>query len=429
MKNAIFDSLADLRPRGRSAALLTSVAFIDSIGTGVYLGGSAILFTSILGIAPNELGSALAAAGLVGIGASLAWAAGADRFGARRTLVILNVLRAIGFIGYLAVDDTFSFFAVTLYLGLLEKAMSPVMVAVVSAALEDKQRVHTLALIRSIRNVGFTLGTLLSSLTLLLPGRTSLNIMVVGNAATFVFAAVLLVLLPQHVRASEARRRLPGLRLLARRPKFMFLTGLNGVLSLHSAVLLVGIPLWTVHVLELPAPLLPVLIAINTVLTVLLQVRFSRGCEQPLPAARAFRRAGISLSAMALLIGISSLFPRPFDLILVIGGVLALTAAEMWQSAASWGVSLLISPDHARARFLTVFGIGTTGAEAVGLLLITGVLINAGWVGWITAGAVFFTVGILAARLVPGAISEAEGDKKIGSSLSASGAGNTRSSS
>ena len=400
-------ALAELVPRGRAATLLTTVALVDSVGTGVYLGGSVLLFTRVLGLDPAELGSALAVAGIVGIAASLLWGALADRSGPRGTLVTLNLLRAAGFLAYAGVDGFGSFLAVTVLLGLVEKAMSPVTVAVVSGALEETRRVHTLAVLRSTRNLGLTLGTLLSSLALLAPGRVGLVAVVVGNAVTFALAALLLAFVPQRSGERIAARALPGWRLLARRPRFLAITGLNGFLALHSAVLVLGVPLWTVAVLGLPAPVAPLLIAINTVLAVLLQVRFSRGCEAPGPAAGALRRAGLALATMAALLGVAALLPRPAALVAVALAVLALTAAELWQSAGGWGVSLLLSPEHARSRFLTVFTLGTSAADAVGILLVTGVLLRTGWAGWLVVAVLFALGGLVAARLVPGAVVEA----------------------
>lgn len=378
-----------LWPSGSAARRLSVIALIDSVGTGIYLGGSVVLFTSIVGLSPAEVGQGLALAGAVGLAASLAWGAVADRVGPRATLVALNLLRALGFAGYLAVDGFSGFLVVTVYLGLLEKAMPPVTMAVVSAALEEDRRVHTLALLRSMRNVGLTVGTLASSLALLAPGRLGLMVVMSLNALSFVVAGLLLMRVRLLHRPTTALRPRGGWVMIVRRPRFLILALLNGVLSLHLAVLSVGLPLWVVAQQDVPTAVVPLLIAVNTVLAVALQVRFSRGCESPVAAGVALRRAGISLVLLAGLLAVSGQLPMLASIAALAAAVLALTAAELWQSAGGWGLALSFAPAAAQGRGLSVFTLGSAAVEALGVLLLGAVVVSAGSAGWWVLAAVF----------------------------------------
>jgi hypothetical protein len=385
---------------------LSAVALIDSVGTGIYLGGSVVLFTRIVGLSATEVGQGLALAGVIGLGASLVWGAVADRIGPRSTLVILHLLRALGFVGYLAVDGFASFLVVTVYLGLLEKAMPPVTMAVVSAALDEGRRVHTLALLRSVRNVGLTVGTLVSSLALLAPGRLGLAVVMLLNALSFVLAGLLLARVPLRHRPVATDRPRGGWAMILRRPYFLALALLNGVLALHFAVLSVGLPLWVVAQRDVPTAVVPLLIAVNTVLAVVLQVHFSRGCERPVGAGAALRRAGIASVLLAGLLAVSGQVPVPAAIVLLTAAVLALTAAELWQSAGGWGLALALAPAAARGRGLSVFTLGSAGIEALGLLLLGAVVIAAGSLGWWVLGAVFALAAALAVPLTRAASAE-----------------------
>jgi hypothetical protein len=52
---------------------------------------------------------------------------------------------------------------------------------------------------------------------------------------------------------------------------FMVFTVGNGILSLYDTVLIVLLPIWVIEYTAVPVALVPVLMAVNTVLTVLLQ--------------------------------------------------------------------------------------------------------------------------------------------------------------
>ncbi|MGH3794502.1 MAG: MFS transporter [Pseudonocardiaceae bacterium] len=401
-------ALRSLWPDGLAARRLSIVALVDSVGTGIYLGGSVVLFTKIVGLSAPEVGQGLALAGVIGLGASLGWGALADRVGPRATLVVLNLLRAVGFAGYLAVDSFSSFLVVTVYLGLLEKAMPPVTMAVVSAALDETRRVHTLAVLRSLRNLGLTAGTLLSSLALLAPGRLGLAVVMSLNALSFVLAGLVLARVPLLHQPTTVTRPRGSWATILRRPRFLTLTLLNGVLALHLAVLSVGLPLWVVAQRGVPPAVVPLLIAVNTVLAVILQVRFSRGCERPVAAGAALRRAGIALVVLTGLLAVSGQVPTLASIVLLVAAVVALTAAELWQSAGGWGLALALAPAMAQGRGLSVFTLGSAGVEALGILLLGAVIIGAGPLGWWALAGVFALAAVFAVPLTRAACEEQE---------------------
>lgn len=382
-----------------NARRLLIVSIVDSTGNGAFTSASVVLFSTVLGLTATQIGQGIAAGALVGLGCSVAWGALADRLGARSVLICLQLWRALGFVGYAFVHTFAAYVAIAVFLGIAERASPPIRLAFVTSAVPGDDRVKTAGAMRSIRNAGFTLGALLASVALLAPGRPTMLIIVIGNAATFAAASILLHRIqplggPTSVHTATTGT---GAR-IRRRPAFLTVTALTGLLSIHRQVLTVGLPLWIVLRELAPKSMVSVLVAVNTVLVVVLQVRLTRRADDAPGAARSLRRSGwLLLATTALFAAAGTTLPgagltAPMLLVL---GTLALTLAEMWQTAGSWGLSLALSPEAARARFLTVFNLGSSALDVTGALILTVLVLPAGPYGWLVLGGVLAVTGLV----------------------------------
>ena len=86
-----------LLPDGRTERRLVLAALVDSTGTGLYIAGSALYYTTQLGFSPRQIGLGLSLMGLVGLLVTVPIGRLVDQFGPRRVLVALNLWRAVGF--------------------------------------------------------------------------------------------------------------------------------------------------------------------------------------------------------------------------------------------------------------------------------------------------------------------------------------------
>ncbi|GAA4601693.1 MFS transporter [Actinoallomurus liliacearum] len=386
-----------------NARRLLIVSIIDSTGNGAFTSASVVLFSVVLHLTPTQIGRGLTLGAFIGLFSSVLWGSLADRIGVRAILLSIQLWRAAAFIGYAFIHNFAGYVAVAVFLGLAERASQPILLSFVTSAVGEQNRVKTAGALRSIRNAGFTLGALLASLALLSPGRVSLLCVVLGNAASFILAAALLrgIVLqnpPKPVRKpkGEAPDR------VRTRPAFLVSAVLTGVLSMHRFILSIGLPLWIVSRHLVPKPMVSVLVAINTVLVVLLQVRMTRQTDDATGAARALRNAGWMLLCCALLLvaadGHLPIAPWTAGAVLVVG-TLALTFAEMWQAAGTWGLSLLLSPEASRTRFLSVFNLGTSLLDVTGPFIITALVLPTGRTGWIVLGVVLAAAGAVSPRV------------------------------
>ncbi|HEX2297827.1 MAG TPA: hypothetical protein VHH34_04810, partial [Pseudonocardiaceae bacterium] len=105
-------------------------------------------------------------------------------------------------------------------------------------------------------------------------------------------------------------------------------------------------------------------------------------------------------------LAVSGQTPVAVTIVLLVAAVLALTAAELWQSAGGWGLGLALAPAVAQARALSVFTLGSAGIEALGILLLGAVIVGAGPLGWWVLAAVFASAAVLAVPVTRAATAE-----------------------
>jgi hypothetical protein len=383
-------------PAGRR---LVVVSLIDSAGSGAYVSAGVVLFSTVLGLSASQIGQGFALASAVGMVVSVWWGALADRIGVRRVLLSLQLWRAVGCAALVFANGFASYVAILVFLGIAERASQPILLAFITQAIGESERVRIAGAIRAVRNAGYAVGALASSLALISPGRTSLAVIVLSNSASFVLAAALLRAMPLRTGAAPGRgsgRR--GGESVRRRPAFLAATVLSGALSVHRQILAVGLPLWIVTRRLAPTSTVSVLAAVNTVLVVVLQVRMSRDTQTAVDAAKVLRRSGWALFAVAGILAVSVVsIPSLWSRIgLLFAATVALTFAEMWQAAGAWGISLALSPDEARGRFLSVFNLGPSTQDVVGALLLTALVLPFGAAGWLLLGGFLVAGGLLA---------------------------------
>jgi MFS family permease len=387
-------------PAGSASRRFLLVSLIDSLGTGLFLASSALFFTRVVGVSVAQMGVALSLAGVAGFALSVPVGRIADRVGSRRALIAINLARAAGFAAYLFVGDFATFVVVACVLGIGERSSGPIVQAIVGAFEEGGSPVRTMAAVGVVRNAGFTIGALLATAAIAVNSPTAFRALVLANALSFVFAAVVLARLrlvpnPAPVReASESAMRV-------RDPRYLALTVLNGILHLHIVLLAVGLPLWIVTHTEAPEPVVGLAVVLNTVLAITLGVRLSRGVEGVRASAARQLWAGWSLAVCCALIAPTAGLDGAAATMLLLAATVALTLGEIWQSLGAWGLAYGLSPEHQRNFYLSVYYLGDAGATIVGPALFTLAVLPAGAPAWLILGAVFAVTG-LAVRVIAG---------------------------
>lgn len=397
-------------PRTRHARVLTWAAAVDSVGTGLFLAGGIIYFVQFVGLDPVAVGAGVALANVCGLISPLPVGWVVDRVGVTRVYVALLVLRAIGYSAYALAGDLTAYLVMTCALTAFDRACSPLLQVVVGEYESDEDRTRTMACIRAMRNVGLTAGVLAAGLVMAWESKAAMVALFVGNSVSFLVIAQALRTVAKAgsarvARAAAERPDRPRSAGPYRDARFLAVSAANVLLSLHDSVLFVLLPLWVVAQPGMPLSTASILLAVNTVLTILIQVyvaRFGRGVRA---AVRLTHVAALLLIASCALFPVAESLPTGAAITVAVVAVLVLSVGENLHSVSSWELSYEMSPPPARSQYLALFSMGATAQMIVGPVLMTLVLAF-GALGWAVLGGLFAVasaVTALAARAHPDA--------------------------
>jgi MFS family permease len=392
--------LARLLPPPGAARILTLNAFVGSVGTGLFLTGSVLYYTRVVHLSNTQVGLGLSIAGVCGMLASIPIGGLADRLGARQVLVGLHVWRIGGYALIAFVHSFWWFLLMVCLVTVADRAGPPINQAMVGTLFTKQERVRTMAFLRAVRNVGLSLGALLAGAALTADTPLAYRLLTLGNAVSFLPMALLVASLHryQHQPAAVPAATDDGgpssdLRPLRDLP-FLGLAVSNGLLMLHDSVLFVALPLWIAQQTAAPRVMVSLMLVINTLLTALGQVRWTRMTETLPAAIRVMVLSGLVLAGASAVFGAAHYGGPLVASLLLVVGVVALTVGENLHSASSWQVSFDLSPESARARYLSVFGLGQAGQDMLGPSLVTVLALGFGVTGWFGLGALFAVTGL-----------------------------------
>ncbi|MEH0841601.1 MFS transporter [Micromonospora sp. CPCC 205711] len=391
-------------PPGRLRTLALAT-LANTVGSGLWLTGAALYLTRDVGLSPASVGLGLTVAGLVGLTAAVPLGGLADRRDPRTLRALLQVLQAAVAVAYLLVGSFPVFLAVAVADALLTSGNLAVRAALVSAVGGPHGRVHAFATLRAVANLGIAVGAGLAGFALAADDHRAYQLLVVGNAATYLVSAALLLRLPAHPSArgagpTPAARRGRALRDLP----FLTVSGASAMLALHWTVLTLIVPLWTVRRTGAPPAVVSAVLLVNTVLTVLLAVRLSRGADTPAPAARAMRRAGLVLAGAMLLYAATAGTPAVPATALLLLATAVYTVGDLWHGAAGAGLAYGLAAPDSIGAYQGVDGLLAGLARAVGPALLTWAVLDGGVAGWLGVAALFALTGLLVPALTRRAV-------------------------
>lgn len=372
------------------------VVLVDSAGTGLFLTGSTLFFTRVVGLTPGAVGIGLSVAGLAALLAAVPLGSLGDRFGHRRVWVALTVVEALLFATYPWIGSFAAFVTVVSLVAVADVGASPIRRAYLSRIAGPEQRVRAGAYNQAVSNVGFGLGALVAGVALQSGTPAAFRTLVWGNAVSFAVVAVLLLTLPT---GEPGPPRTPGhLFAVFRDRPFLAVSVLNGLLFTYAAVLTVALPLWIVRRTSAPHWSVAAVFVLDTAMAVALSVRFSRGAETAAGAAHLTRRAGFALLLGCVTFAAAGSFGSAGAVLALAAGTVLFTVGALWQSAGSFGLSYALAPDDRQGEYLGAWAMGSRIYDAVGPVLVIGLVIGLGVWGWLLLGVLF---AVLAAAHVP----------------------------
>ena len=381
--------LAAYQPRTRSGRVLASAAMADSVGSGLFLALIPVFVVAKLGIDPVKVGLVLGAANLFGLLSPLPAGRLSDRFGPGAGVVGVarepsGRLRGIPVRGlvhrvrgpYVRAEPA-------------RPGSSPVQQAFIIQVEPPDERTRSVAIIRTVRNAGMSVGLLLSALAIAVDAY---RIAFAFNAASYlVLLLAVWTLRGQAVPRSVPREGEDTRGNVLRDRRYLLMSIGNAVLMLHDSVLFTLIPLWMVTKTAAPVWLVGPLLALNTVLTVLLQVPLTTWATQVDAARRTLVRSLVPLVGACLLFLAAEPSEAVLAACLAVLAVVVLTFGENLHSVGAFELAHRLAPEHATGAYLGAFNLGVSAQLAFGPPFMTAVVLR-GPVGWV-ALAVTFVVG------------------------------------
>ncbi len=395
-------------PNTRSGRILSCGAALDSLGTGLFLSLLPVFLVRSLGVEPLYVGLIIGFANLLALFASVPTGWLCDLLGAGRVWKALVVVRMVGYSGFLFVDSFLAYALLTCLLVPLDRGSGTAQQAFVVHSEPPGERSRSMAGVRTARNVGMSVGLLLTGVLLGLGTDWAFQLGFLLNALSYaaLWAAVAAVARTGAVMKSAEQGERPaaadgsseqevdqGLSPFRNR-RYLTLVAGDTLVLLHDSLLFTLFPLWLVSRTEVPDAMVGPLLAVNTVLTVLLQVPLTRWAKDHDGARRTVIAAVGPLLACCLLFAAAEANAGLWGATtLAVLAILFLTVGENLHSVGSFELSHRMAPPALIGRYLGVFNLGNSVQLTIGPPLMTAVVLR-GPAGWIVlAGA--FALGTL----------------------------------
>lgn len=384
-----------LLPADKAGRALAYAAAVDSVGTGIFASSSTVFFVGHQIVSAEQAVLAVTVSGLLAFAAQGALGLVIDRINTHVAYAAIMLVRLVAYAGF-AVANDFASYAALLVIGTCaDRAASPLFQLIVVDSVTDDTRTRTMAAVRALRNIGLAVGFGLAAAVLATGSDMAMRAAFVLNGASFLGLALVALRLRGRRSAPPAaapRRETATTGRPWRDRRYVVFTIANAVLSLHDALLFVGIPLWLVERTDLSLSLVPLILVLNAVITVVVQGVLARVLERGYPATRLVPPTAIALVlACAAMAFVGRGIPVAAAVALLIGATVLLSVAENTQAVLGWELSVALAAPDARSRYLSLYNLGVTAQRTAGPAVVTSLLLAVGLPGWGALAALFVT--------------------------------------
>ncbi|RNM12556.1 MFS transporter [Nocardioides pocheonensis] len=379
---------------------LSVQSVLSAFGDGVFLTGSAVFFTQIVGLSAAQVGLGLSIAGVVTFCLAVPLGKLSDRFGAKRVWALASLVEALLYLVWWTVGSMATFVAMLVVLELVSTASRSARNAYRFDIFPREERVASNAYFRAARNVGYTLGALLAGVALATNSNDAVRAVPLATAALLLLNAALVSRLPgvalhvEHDSPLEVAAHAHDRGSALRNRGYVLMSVFDGVLATHQVLLNVVIPLWLVEETDAPRVLLAWLFGTNTVMAVLLQVVAARGVVTVADSLRAQRRGAFFFVLSCGIVLVTHDTVGWVTIVLVWLGHVTVTGAELFNSAGDWGLQAELSDPARRGEYQGVSQLGYTLGTVWAPAAYTFLAMQWGTPGWLVIAAIVLLAAI-----------------------------------
>ena len=389
---------ARIIPADHAKRTMSLSTLINTFGNGLFMTIEVIYFTLIVGLSPAKVALALSIAGGVALSVSVPAGHISDRFGPRDIAALAMILEGLLMFALLSVHTYLPFLLVNIGMGILGNISQTMRMATIAKLGEGEERVAIRAYQRAITNFGISLGTVFAGIALAVNTPLGYQLMLAGDAVTFILAGVVFRKMP-YMEPTVERGEPISFQAL-RDKRFVAATALNAINSLHFVLQSVAIPLWVVRETTAPRWWVSVIMMVNTVAVMLFQVAASKGSGPIFAGAKLYRRASLAIAIACILYSTSH-------------GVSAITASallvlasavhvygELIGSAGSWSIGFGLADEKHQGQYQRVRSLSWGLGGTLGPAFVTLMAITLGQEGWFIMAGIFLINGVLMHKLV-----------------------------
>ncbi|MFI2258657.1 MFS transporter [Streptomyces tubercidicus] len=376
---------------------LTVASFVTTVGSGLYLAGSMLFFTRVVGLSVSGVSTGLAVATVAGILSGVPLGAVADRVGPRGLYVATQGVQATAMFLFPMTHSFAVFLALATVAAIGQRGAQAVGGALVARISEPGERTRIRSHLRAVTNLGMGIGAAAAGVALQLDTTAGYTLLILANGLSFLAAAGLLLKIPsvEPVPRPPGARRMEAMR---DRP-YLALSLLCGVIGFQYDVVSLILPLWLVSHTAAPRWWLSALLVTNMAVVVLFQVRATRWVRGPLPGATALRGAGFLSLAGCTVLALAAGVSAPVAAALLLVGVLLLSSGELGLAAGAFEISFVLAPEHAQGQYQGAFNLADGVVRAASPVVLTALCLQWGKPGWVVLGIVLALCGLAARPL------------------------------
>ena len=392
---------------------MLTAQFLDRTGTGVWNAASVLYFTVEAGFDARRIGLLLGLGGVAGVLGSPVAGRLAVRRPVRTLLIGCHLLRLVTLCAILS-STSFAVLLPAVALTVFGDRAAKTLEMLFAAEVAGPERATYQALFRSVANAGFGIGAGLAAIGLAVGTRDAYRTLILLDALSFAVISLLVRRIhaaetapkpAAHSPASADQSPESGAQSPSPLPSspwrdagYLRFVVFDVFMTTDDPVLNVGLPLWLLTRTSAPHALVPVFLIVNTVLVVTLQMRVSAATHGPHDATTAVGRYGLIMFVCCACVAAAAECGPVLASLALLAAAALQTLAELMRSVSSWELAVSLAPADARAAYLGVAGMSQSVQKCAGPLLLTGVVMAVGPIGWIALGGVVAGASVLQRR-------------------------------
>lgn len=379
----------------RTLASMTYSAFFKALARGLLVAVSVLFATTQVKLSAGETAWAFTVAGGLGLTGSLLGGFLSDRWHPRTVAAVSSFLAAAALTGLAAFPHASVFVVLVSVATFADRVSSSSNATLAGIAVPGDYSVRTRALMRTVGNIGISLGAAAAVPVLLASTAPWYAAAFAAMAALEALAGGFLLRVGADRPAVPAAKGHFPVRMVVRDGKYLAFALLAGLMSVLYLVLDFLLPMWITTGTSMPTFMISAAVILNTVLVVSLQMRFAAMASGYDAAVRACLLSGGALALATILFSATGSSNTVLAIIALLLGVATLSVAEVIFSAAGWTLSYALADHRRLGAYQGVFSFGTSLGVMAAPLILTFTVVNQGLGGWLQLGTGF--LGLAAA--------------------------------